>query len=214
MLTVVRPTEASVIRLLLERTDSQFTYHQVGMTHRDSFPPGFVADRERTLLGYGEATYEIAKEGLRRWAMFPGEMTTLFWKHCPIRVGEQVAVLFRAGPLWSLNPCRIVDVFADESEERKSVRFGFACGTLPGHLECGEEQFAVSWNRVDDSVHYELLAVSRPDHWLTKIGSPHARHVQARFRRLSGAAMKSFVTNCGPGLPLRPATSHRLAVER
>jgi uncharacterized protein (UPF0548 family) len=157
--------------------------------HSDPAPNGFKADHQRTFVGVGEAAYEASKEAIRRWAMFPGEMTTLYWPDQRIQVGADVAVLFRAGPLWSLNPCRIVYVIDDASPNACVHRFGFAYGTLAGHLECGEERFSVSWNRDDDSVHYELFAVSRPNHLLTRIGYPYARFVQARFRRLSARSM-------------------------
>ena len=54
-------------------------------------------------------------------------------------------------------------------------RFGFAYGTLPGHAERGEERFSVVLNRDDGSVHYEVLAMSRPKHPLAWLGYPFAR---------------------------------------
>ncbi|MDA1055548.1 MAG: DUF1990 domain-containing protein [Planctomycetota bacterium] len=202
MLSFKRPTEADVIRYLLDRQESPFTYGQLGVTQTHEFPDRFDVDRQQTQLGTGEATYEIAKDAVRRWAMFPNELTELYWPDRPLRIGVEVAVLFRAGPLWSLNPCRIVYTIDDAQPSDRVHRFGFAYGTLAGHLECGEEQFCVSWNHDDDSVHYELLAVSRPNHLLTRIGYPYARFVQARFRRLSAQAMARFVrdacpVNCG-----------------
>ena len=193
MLTFKHPSETDVIRYLLKRKNSAFTYGQLGVTRTNEVPDGFDLDRQRSLLGHGKQTYEIAKESLRHWAMFPTELTNLYWPDQTIRVGAEVAVLFRAGPLWSLNPCRIVYVLDEAKTTGHVHQFGFAYGTLSGHLECGEERFCVSWNRADDSVHYELLAVSRPNHVLTKIGYLYARAVQARFRRLSALAMKRAI---------------------
>ncbi len=51
-------------------------------------------------------------------------------------------------------------------------RFGFAYGTLPGHVESGEERFLVEWDRGDDAVWYDILAFSRPNHVLTRLGYP------------------------------------------
>jgi len=190
MLTLRRPTDADVDRHLRKSNDSSYTYDQLGITTRDAVPRGFTADHQRTPLGVGEAAFTFAKEAIRRWAMFPTEMTKLYWPDQPIPVGTNVAGLFRAGPLWALNPCRVVYVINDASPTDAAHRFGFAYGTLSGHLECGEERFSVTWNRADDSVHYELLAVSRPNHLLTRIGYPYARFVQARFRQLSAQWMK------------------------
>ena len=71
-------------------------------------------------------------------------------------------------------------------------RFGFAYGTLPGHIESGRELFLVEWNRADDSVWYSIDVFSRPAFWLIWLGYPYARWQQARFRRLSAAALLEF----------------------
>ena len=68
-------------------------------------------------------------------------------------------------------------------------RYGFAFGTLPGHMEQGEERFTVEWNHEDDSVHYDVLAFSRPNHPLAWLGFPLARALQRRFARDSKGAM-------------------------
>jgi len=67
-------------------------------------------------------------------------------------------------------------------------RFGFAYGTLPGHIERGEERFLLEMSD-DDSVWYDILAFSQPRHLLTKIGYPFVRRMQKRFGRESAAAM-------------------------
>ena len=45
----------------------------------------------------------------------------------------------------------------------------------------------------DGDVRYEILAFSRPRHWLARVGYPFARLAQARFRRESCAAMVGAV---------------------
>ena len=75
-------------------------------------------------------------------------------------------------------------------EESGAVeKFGFAYGTLPGHVECGEERFTVEWHRDDDSVWYDILAFSKPGHILTRLGYPLARRLQKRFAVDSMQAM-------------------------
>ena len=59
-------------------------------------------------------------------------------------------------------------------------RFGFAYGTLPDHVECGEERFTVECGQ-DDSVWYDILAFSRPRHPLAKLGQPLVRRWQKQF---------------------------------
>ena len=71
-------------------------------------------------------------------------------------------------------------------------RFGFAYGTLPDHVECGEERFMIEW-LADDSVWYDILAFSRPRHPLVRLSSPLARMLQKRFARESLLRMKAVV---------------------
>ena len=88
---------------------------------------------------------------------------------------------------WSLNACRI----AYTVDEQGSIdHFGFAYGTLPGHLECGEERFLVEWDHTDDSVWYDLLAMSRPRHILSRVGYPYIRRLQKRF---GGHSLKAMI---------------------
>ncbi len=193
MLTTRRPTESDVTSYLISRKTSELTYELPGITASLNVSNQFDVDRQQILLGFGEQVFNLAKQAIGDWAMFPTPLTELYWPDRAIYVGAEVAVLFRAGPLWSLNPCRIAYVVDESSEAGSIERFGFAYGTLGGHLECGEERFTVSWNRKDDSVSYELIAVSRPNHLLTRIGYVYARIVQARFRRESAAAIKQYV---------------------
>ena len=93
--------------------------------------------------------------------------------------------------LWSLNACRIVYVIEEEASPLR--RYGFAFGTLPGHVERGEERFTVEWDRADDSVWYEVFAFARPAHLLAKAGSPFVRLVQRRFAAASLRAMAAAV---------------------
>lgn len=104
----------------------------------------------------------------------------------PIEVGTTVGVL-ASQPFWSFNPCRIV--YTGDEEEAEFCRFGFGYGTLPSHVERGEERFQVVWNRMDDSVWYEILAFSQPNRLLAKIGYPVVRQFQKRFAKDSKAAM-------------------------
>jgi uncharacterized protein (UPF0548 family) len=186
MFTLRKPTEPETIEYLISRNDLPLTYGDAGLTLEPS--RGFKVDRHRVLLGYGEDVFQKAKDAIGNWEMFPTEMAELLWPDRPISQGTVVGVLFRATWMWSLNPCRIVSTI-DETR-----RFGFTYGTLSGHLECGEERFCIERRMDDDSVWYELLAVSRPRHLLTWLGYPFVRHQQARFRRLSGEAMQRAVT--------------------
>ncbi len=104
----------------------------------------------------------------------------------PIEPNRTVAVVARTFGLWCVCSARIVYV-VDEPH-----RFGFAYGTLPGHVECGEERFLVQRDE-DGTVWYDIRAFSRPGHILTKIGFPFVRRLQKRFVRDSADAMQRSV---------------------
>jgi uncharacterized protein (UPF0548 family) len=75
------------------------------------------------------------------------------------------------------------------NENEPVQRFGFAYGTLPDHVERGEERFIVEWLLKDDSVWYDILAFSQPRHPLVRFSSPLARVLQNRFVRDSKRRM-------------------------
>jgi uncharacterized protein (UPF0548 family) len=191
MFTFRRPTDDDVSELLSRQPDQPWSYPFIGATRERPPPdlPGWQVDRHRVLLGHGKAAFAAAGEAIRGWRMFPAEMTRVYGSESPPQPGQVVAVLYRARlvPIWMLFPARVVYVVA----ERR--RFGFAYGTVPEHPERGEERFLIEWNPEDDSVWYELLAVSQPGHWLARAAYPYARYEQARFRRLSGQAMQRAV---------------------
>jgi uncharacterized protein (UPF0548 family) len=60
-------------------------------------------------------------------------------------------------------------------------------------MESGEERFVVSWDRSRDRVTYEVVAYSRPRHWLARAAGPAARAAQRRFRVESASAMRRAV---------------------
>jgi uncharacterized protein (UPF0548 family) len=134
--------------------------------------------------------FQAAKDALRRWRQFDLGWLEAWPPETPIRTGEVVAIVARAAGLWSLNACRIVYVV---DEAGPVSRFGLAYGTLPGHAARGEERFLVEWDQADNGVWYDILAFSRSNHFLTRLGYPFVRRTQKRFGRGSAAAMLSAV---------------------
>ena len=117
----------------------------------------------------------------------------------PIAEGTVAGVLVRVLGFWSLNLCRIVYVMDESSGPVR--RFGFAYGTLEEHGERGEERFLVEHHERSGEVAYDILAVSRPNHFLARLGFPYARRVQGRFARDSMRAMRDAVTAPQRGAP-------------
>lgn len=165
-----------------------FSYTEVGATHGGApdAPAGYVVDRYRVRLGEGEEAFGRAVAALRAWRMFDLGWTRLLPGDASIEEGVTVAVLARHLGFRSLNAARIVYLVEDSGSV---VRRGFAYGTLPGHAARGEERFTVQWDRRSDAVHYDVLAISRPNHPLAWLGYPLVRWLQRRFARDSRAAM-------------------------
>lgn len=190
-----RPKDEQVREYLDALRNAPLSYAPIGCTREPGLeaPPGFCQDHERVLLGRGEETFRRACQAIRTWKMIAREVVEPCPTCVPIEAGAMVANLFRVRLLggWLVLPTRILYVIDDETAD--IVRFGFAYGTVEGHWEQGEERFLVEWDRRDDSVWYDLLVFSRPRHPLARLAYPYTRHKQARFRRLSGAAMVAAV---------------------
>lgn len=183
-----RPSQEVLHDFLARQRREPFSYAEVGQS-RSGTPVGYDLDHNRVRLGAGPAAFEAACAALRRWEMFPGPWTRIEPAGAPIAEGTVVAMTAQALGVWWLNACRIVYVL-DESEPVR--RFGFAYGTLTGHVERGEERFSVEL-LADGTVWYDVRAFSQPRYWPVRLGYPLARRLQRRFVRESQAAMKRAV---------------------
>lgn len=167
-----RPTPASLDALLPALAGAEVTYADLGMSRRASPPPGFGREAHEVML---DMPFERARDALRSFATH--RLPYLFLHPAGARVteGENVVVCARIGPLWSINPCRIV--FVDDTRDR----FAYGYGTLPGHAESGEESFSVE-RLADGRVRADTIAYARPDAWLARLGAPVAHRVQRRIK--------------------------------
>jgi uncharacterized protein (UPF0548 family) len=185
MSSLRKPSSDVIRRFLAAQAKLPFSYGAVGAT-ADTPPAGYAVDRTRIKLGEGEAVFRSAISALRRWEQFRLGWVEAWSPDTPIQPGEVVAVMGRVCGVWWLNACRIVYVLDDRGPIPK---FGFAYGTLPGHVESGEERFLVEWDRANDAVWYDILAFSRPNHFLTRHGYPVGRRLQKRFGQDSAASV-------------------------
>ncbi|MGE5111128.1 MAG: DUF1990 family protein [Acidobacteriaceae bacterium] len=189
MFYVSKPSDRDISQFLSSLTHLDFSYLNLGAT-ASVVPHSYTVDHNRVELGKGATVWQRGVEGIRSWKMFNLGWVQLCWPDAPIRAGSNVAVLVRHFGFYSLNGARIVYVV---NEAAAIKRFGFAYGTLADHAESGEERFIVEWNREDDSVHYDLLAFSKPNQLLSRIAFPLARSLQKRFAADSKSAMLAFV---------------------
>ena len=189
MLFLRRPTAEAIRAFLAAQARLDLTYSAVGATATNP-PAGYVVDHTRMRLGAGEKVFAAAKAALERWQQFRLGWLEASPEDTPIKEGQVVAILARSIGLWWLNACRIVAVVDEDGPVK---RFGFAYGTLPDHAGSGEERFLVEWDRADDSVWYDILAFSRPRHFLARLGYPWVRRTQKKFGRESAAVMRRAV---------------------
>lgn len=184
-----KPTAAEIQRFLATQAALPFSYVPVGMTRDDEdAPSGWTEDTYRTVLGPGRESLERGKSLVRAWTMFAMPWIELHTPDAPIAVGTTVGVLARSAGLWCLNAARIAYVI-DEPR-----RFGFAYGTLPGHVEAGEERFLIE-HTPEDLVAYSIRAISKPRALLARVAQPWVRREQRRFGTDSLTAMRRGMLN-------------------
>jgi uncharacterized protein (UPF0548 family) len=189
MLLLRKPSSETLERFLSAQSKLDFTYSAIGATAATP-PAGYVVDRTRIKLGQGGDTFAEARAAINSWSQFRLGWVEAWQPDTPIQAGQVVAVVARLFGFWWVNACRIIYVVDEQAPVR---RYGFAYGTLPDHAMSGEERFLVE-SAEDGSVWYDILAFSRPDHVLSRLGYPIARKMQRRFARDSAAAMLGAVS--------------------
>jgi uncharacterized protein (UPF0548 family) len=186
MFLLRKPSDETIAEFISSQQARPFSYKAVGATQSETPPTGFTVDHNRTRLGDGETVFERAVAALRNWQQFELGWIKIMPPGSPITVGQTVAIRAHTFGFWSLSAARIVYVI-EESEPVQ--RFGYAYGTLPNHVECGEERFTIE--RLEDgSVWYDLYAFSHPQHPLVRLSSPLARNLQKHFVRESLEVMR------------------------
>ena len=148
------------------------TYAEVGAT-AGRLPADYHHVRLSARIGNGRARFDQAAAAVMRYGMLRGAGLRVAATTEVAEVGTEV--LGKLGPFAA--PCRVVYV-VDEPNRR-----GFAYGSLPGHAVCGEEMFGVRYEPVDDSVHAEVVAFSRPATWWSRVGAPVASVLQRVITR-------------------------------
>ena len=185
MFSLRKPSAETLSQLVAEQAKLPFTYSAVGATALTP-PAGYVVDRTRVKLGMGQSVFDSAKAALQQWQQFRLGWVEAWSPETPLEHGQVVVVMGWAMGLWWLNACRIVYTM---DQSGPITMYGFAYGTLPGHVETGEERFLIEWDRETDTVWYDILAFSQPRHFLTRLGYPLVRRLQKRFGRDSAASM-------------------------
>lgn len=183
-LSLSPPSAPKIEAFLTREARLDYSYTAVGAS-RTKGPADYDNDYRSVLLGKGEALWEAAKAALDAWQQFPEPWTRVLPANSPLEEGQNVAVLFRIWGIWFTNSARIVYTLDEPN------RYGFAYGTLPGHVEEGEECF---WIERDEEgmISYHIRAFSKPRFWLARLGYPFARWYQRRFVRQSMQIMAAL----------------------
>jgi uncharacterized protein (UPF0548 family) len=182
-----RPTVQRIDRFRQTATRDPFSYPEVGATIKGEIPEQYNLDHNRIRLGDGAATFEHASAALFNWKMFDIGWVELLHPGGPVVPRQTVLVLARTFGLYSLSASRVIALIDDDGGDVR--RRGFSYGTLQHHVERGEERFSIEHNLKDDSVWYDILAFSVPQHPFARIAYPLSRAAQRRFAGNSKAAM-------------------------
>lgn len=175
-----KPDKAGLERFVQAQSALPVTYH--GGLEAE---PGFTRKRTLEPLGSSAQVFERAVTGLKGWAVYPTWLT-LYPHPAPLIEGTCVALVTGFAPVWTVSTVRVVTV------AETTQRFSFTLQTLPQHAVTGLERFSVYLDDTE-TVWYEILAVSKPQHPLVKLGAPVLRVVQKRFARDSVRSLKRFL---------------------
>lgn len=184
-----KPTESHVRRVLDAQRDLPFTYADVGAIEQ-GIPAGYLRNHVRVHVGTGQRTFDAALSALTHWRQFDVGWVELCWPTTRPVAGAVVGVLARVWGVWALSVSRIVAVIDEDGPRR---RFAVIYGTLPQHVETGEERFQIEWDRRDDSVWYEVEAFYRPHHPLVRWMWPLVGHIPRRFLQESATALQRAI---------------------
>jgi uncharacterized protein (UPF0548 family) len=164
----------------------QLTYAEVGAT-RTTLPAGYHHVSRHETIGRGQAAFEAAGRGLCEWQMHLRCHMTVHTSP-GLAAGQDVLMRVGLGPARLTTPCRVIYTI-DEPHRR-----GFAYGTLPGHVESGEEAFWVTLGD-DEAVAFDIVAFSRPATTFMRLAGPLGRFGQSFMTDRYVAALRRLASN-------------------
>lgn len=189
MLSLTKPDSSKLALILAEQSTLSLSYDEVGLSETAIEPAGYHNNSCQTVLGSGESTYERALSAMKAWNHFDVGNVRLFPPQPRIEIDTNLLVYAHHCGIWSTNACRILYVINESTDSKR--RFGYGYGTLPQHVERGEERFLLELDSRTDEVTYVVSAYSKSNHILVStFWWPFAIKVQDDFRRNSVQAMK------------------------
>ena len=141
-----------------------------------------------------DGPFRRVARAISEYRIFPPHLAQRVVKRTPLQVGDVVGLCY---PLFlgirMFIASRVIDVF--DGSTPGGWRSGFTYRTLEGHVEVGEEIFAVEKDARTGVVTASLTAWSRPGHWTTRIGYPYARWCQLQAGRAAARHLRKTALN-------------------
>lgn len=177
----------------------EFTYGEVGATADPArLPPeGFHLMWYRTRIGAGDEVFRAAGAALLEWRMHRSMGVRMETADALAVPGARVVVGVGVGRLRLWGPCQVVWTVIEPR------RTGWACGTLPGHPECGEEAFEVT-QAADGTVWLTVTSFSRAASWYARASGPLGRAAQKLYARRCGQVLRGLCRNVESARGHRP----------
>ena len=158
---------------------SDLTYTEVGATRNVPLPAGYDHLHYRIPIGTGAGVFARAADAVLTFRMHRAAGLTV--RADAGRAAPGVRLTIGLGRLGV--PCEVVYTIEEPS------RAGFGYGTLPGHVERGEEAFVVERD-AQDRVWFRMVAFSRPARWPVVLAGPLSQWGQRGYARLCGRSLR------------------------
>jgi uncharacterized protein (UPF0548 family) len=162
---------------------NDLTYPEIGATRHEPLPARYNHLHHRARIGFGADDFTRAGEAVMTFAMHRAAGAGIRTEAGRARPGVRLTVVL--GPFRV--PCEVVYTVEEPN------RIGFGYGSLPGHVERGEESFVVERDTRGD-VWFRVTAFSKPARWPTIIGGPVAVMFQRGYARYLGWTLKRLVS--------------------
>jgi uncharacterized protein (UPF0548 family) len=172
--------------VLAEQSNLEVTYASSGMVAHSQVPKRFKETGGSVVLGYGRSVFDAATQNIKQWRVHEQAGLHVIPRGAEVRESSDVILLMNLLIGYVTVSCRVV------SMTHSNDQWGFDYGTLPHHVERGEELFSVAL-ATDDSVTFTVRAMSRPGHFLTRVGAPVAQFVQRKATRNYLQAMVDLI---------------------
>jgi len=169
-----RPTTDLLEELRIDQLHTDLTYDAIGQTLSGNTPSGFRSFSVERELDSRPDAMKRARSAIRDWAGHHRAGVVVHPGRAPLDAGVVVTMAARTFGLWTTSCWRIVHMFDTEHE------FGFVYGTLPHHVEIGEEAF-VARRRDDGTVVIRVSGFSRHHSIAATAVGPLTKMLQSRL---------------------------------